>query len=71
MKHMEIEAIIEKGSLKKEKIKRILENLGNSLVIGEMGDYYKIHIHTYSEKKVMQEIEKLGKIINLRKTHLP
>lgn len=71
MKHVEIEAIVEKRSLKKEEIKRILENLGNSLVIGEAGNYYKIHIHTHSEEKVLKEIERMAKIVSLRKTPLP
>lgn len=71
MKYVEIEAIVEKGNLKREEIKNLLEKLGDSLVIGEAGNYYKIHIHTNFEEIVLKEIEKIGKIINLRKTPLP
>jgi len=41
MKYTEIEAIILKKEIKKKEIEERIKNLGNSLVIGEIKDYYK------------------------------
>ena len=71
MRQWEIEAIVQNPGVSEEKIKELLEGLGDSLVIGKSGTYCKIHIHTYSEKKVVDEIKKIGEIIELRKNPLP
>ncbi len=71
MKNTEIEAIVEKGKAQKEDIKKSLQKLGSSLVIGESDNYYKIHIHTKNEEKVLRKIRKFGKIVSLRKIPLP
>ncbi len=70
MSLIEIEVIIEKKNLSKEEIKERLKNLGTSLVIGEIKNFYKIHIHTDFEEEVIKEIEKLSKIAQIRKTPL-
>ena len=71
MNLIEIEVIIEKKNIPKDKIKERLKNLGSSLTIGEIKNFYKIHIHTNCEEKVLKEIEKISKIIQIRKTYLP
>ncbi len=71
MNLIEIEAIIEKKNIPKEEIKERLKNLGSSLTIGEIKNFYKIHIHTDCEEKLIKEIEKISKIVQIRKTHLP
>lgn len=71
MNLIEIEAIIEKKNISKEEIKERLKNLGSSCVIAETKDFYKIHIHTECEEKLLKEIEKISKIIQIRKTPLP
>lgn len=71
MKYTEIEAIILKKEIKKKEIEERIKNLGNSLVIGEIKDYYKIHIHTNSPEKVIEEIKKISEIVGLKKRALP
>lgn len=71
MSLIEIEAIIEKKNISKKEIEEKLKNLGSSLVIGEIKDFYKIHIHTNFEEEVIKEIGKISKIIQIRKNPLP
>jgi len=71
MKYTEIEAIILKKEIKKKEIEERIKELGNSLVIGEIKDYYKIHIHTNYPEKVIEELKKISEIVDLKKTPLP
>lgn len=71
MNLVEIEIIIEKKNISKKEIEERLKNLGSSLVIGEIKNFYKIHIHTNFEEEVIKEIEKISKITQIRKASLP
>ena len=47
----------------KEQIKELIENYGDSTIILNSGDKYKVHIHTNKPETVFNEVSKFGELI--------
>src|SRR5690606_24905494 len=56
--------ILIKTPLEKESLKQLLNHHGDSLVIGESSEFYKIHIHTNEPYKVFEYVSKYATIVD-------
>lgn len=62
----EVVALLSQVKKSESEIKKILENLGNSLEVVSFGQKLKVHIHTDFPEEVKKELEKMGKIEDLK-----
>ncbi len=54
--------VLIKTSLNKESIKSLMHHYGDSIVIGQSNEYYKIHLHTNEPEKVIEYLSMFAQI---------